>query len=464
MSFSDTLAGAKQFWKEFKKEKISLVGAVFLGIFLLIIIFEPLLVTHKGAGKEWRNITYWEDESPSAPPAWTNLFRSEKWAVSSRMDTPEVTNQEDGSEVYSFFYDFDYDQPPNDIILRAGFQGDLGMMFSVIRPDGEEILLMDTYQEAGDGADFRMTVKNDAVNRIFRFLRGKEDRAVLQTISPADIKPIQVLFAEAKAGMVKSPEILKGTYEFRVTIMPETVSATTVDPEVIIPGKVSGFLGTDAQKRDIYSGVIVGFKWALLIGLVTAVLTVLVGVSYGIIQAYFGGSIDAGMQFFQQVVIAIPLLPVLIVLSAVFKPSLWMMLGGMILLMWGRPVVTVRSMALQIREETYIEAAKALGASHGRIIFRHMFPILIPYSFALMALQVPAAIVTESSISLLGLGDPSITTWGQILNAAYKGGAVLNGLWWWVIPPGIAIALVGMTFAFIGFGLDKMLNPKLKHR
>ncbi len=463
MSIHDKLDGLKQFWHEFRKEKIALVGAIFFLIFILIVIFEPLLLTYKEAGKEWRNITYWEDGSASAPPAWTNWFSSTKKAVTRRFQDVEPVEEAD-TVVYTFEYDFDYDVPPNDIILRANLNGDIGLNVTVLRPDGESITLLDRYETGANDLAIRFTAKSDSQNRIYRFLRGKEDSSVLRTLSATDIQAIAPIFAEAKPGMAKEPTMLKGTYEIVVTATPESDNAAISDVHLIMPGKVSGVLGTDTQKRDIYSGIIVGFKWALLIGLVTAILTVLVGVSYGIIQAYFGGKVDTVMQFVQQVMISIPLLPVLIVLSAIFKPSLWMMLGGMIILTWGRSVVTVRSMAMQIREETYIEAAKALGASHLRIIFRHMFPILIPYSFALMALQVPAAIVTESSISLLGLGDPSITTWGQILNGAYHGGAVLNGLWWWVIPPGIAIALVGMTFAFIGFGLDKILNPKLKSR
>ena len=136
----------------------------------------------------------------------------------------------------------------------------------------------------------------------------------------------------------------------------------------------------------------------------------------------------------------------------------------MCLFFWVGPVKTVRSMALQIKENTYIEAAKALGASHRRIVFRHLLPQLVPYAFATMALSVPAAIVYEASISLIGLGDATVVTWGQILQDAYASGAVLQGTWWWVVPPGIAIALMGMTFAFIGFAMDTILNPKLRTR
>jgi peptide/nickel transport system permease protein len=121
-------------------------------------------------------------------------------------------------------------------------------------------------------------------------------------------------------------------------------------------------------------------------------------------------------------------------------------------------------MALQIKEETFIEASKAAGASNLRIIFKHMVPLLVPYSFASMALFIPGAIVYEASISLLGLGDATIVTWGQILSDAYNSGAILSGIWWWVVPPGLCIALMGMAFAFIGFAADKILHPKLRTR
>jgi len=170
------------------------------------------------------------------------------------------------------------------------------------------------------------------------------------------------------------------------------------------------------------------------------------------------------MQRIFEVFVSVPLLPVLIVLSAVFEPSIWTMVIMMSAFFWTGSVKTVRSMALQIKEETYIEASQALGASNFRIIFKHMVPLLIPYSFSAMALFIPRAVVYEASISLLGLGDATIVTWGQILSDALNSGAVLNGLWWWVVPPGLSIALMGMAFAFLGFAMDKILHPKLRTR
>ena len=159
-----------------------------------------------------------------------------------------------------------------------------------------------------------------------------------------------------------------------------------------------------------------------------------------------------------------PVLPFLIVVSAIYKPSIYTLISIICLLFWTGPYKPVYSMALQIKEETFVEAARALGSSRLRIIFRHVVPILLPYSFAVMALSIPGVIVYEASVSLLGLGDSSIVTWGQILQAALSQGAVINNLWWWVVPPGLMIALMGMSFAFIGSAMDRILHPKLKTR
>ena len=233
---------------------------------------------------------------------------------------------------------------------------------------------------------------------------------------------------------------------------------------VVVAGGVSGILGTDGQKRDLWSGLVAGTKWALIIGLLTSIISVVLGVVYGVASGYFGGWIDSLMNRIYEIFVSIPLLPILIVLSAVFKPSIWIMIIMMCIFFWVGPVKTVRSIALQLKENAYIEAAHGLGASHRRILFKHMIPQLVPYAFASMALAVPGAITYEASISLIGLGDATVVTWGQILFDAYSSGAVLQGIWWWIVPPGLAIALMGKTYAFNGYAMHTILNPKLRTR
>jgi peptide/nickel transport system permease protein len=188
----------------------------------------------------------------------------------------------------------------------------------------------------------------------------------------------------------------------------------------------------------------------------------MIGVLFGITSAYYGGWVDSLMQRVYEIFVSMPLLPLMIVISAVFELNIWAVIALMCLFFWTGSQKTVRAIGLQIKEETFIEASKGFGAPSRWIIFKHMFPLLLPYSLAHMALIVPAAIVYEATLSLLGLGDRTIVTWGQILQGAFSSGAVINGYWWWVIPPGLAIALVGMAFAFIGFAMDIVIAPRLR--
>jgi peptide/nickel transport system permease protein len=253
-------------------------------------------------------------------------------------------------------------------------------------------------------------------------------------------------------------------YRLTVTALMLDPASVFAPPTVFVSGHVSGILGTDLSRRDIFTGLVIGIRWALIIGILTSIITVAVGVILGVAAAWFGGALDWLLSRLYELVYLMPVLPFLIVISAIFKPSIWTLIVIICLFFWTGPFKPVYGMALQIRTETYIEASRGLGARSGRIIFRHIVPLLLPYSFAVMALGVPAVIVYEASVSLLGLGDSSIVTWGQMLHDALAQGAVIDRLWWWVVPPGLMIALMGMSFAFLGTALDRILHPRLKRR
>jgi peptide/nickel transport system permease protein len=119
----------------------------------------------------------------------------------------------------------------------------------------------------------------------------------------------------------------------------------------------------------------------------------------------------------------------------------------------------IRSIALQTRNFQYVEAAKLMGQSDIRVIFKHIIPQLLPLTFASIAIAVPAAILTEAALSFIGLGDPSLPTWGQILHDANTADAASRGIWWWIVPPGLMIALTGLAFFLIGNTLDSIANP-----
>ena len=455
----------KDFFNEFKKDKTGVIGLSILIIAILISLFEPLILTYKEAPKRWRDINYWQDNPVSAPPVWVNFFQKEKASITSHIDAVSFeTNYIDGRLNYKilFEYDYNFDKSPVDLIFHLNIRGNTGIVWKVARPDNESVILYDgLYNSTGN---LRISAFNDSKNRILRFYRESVPVIFARQSESLITNPIEILFNTKKDDMAKDFLALKGIYKFEITGEFSESNGEIENPYMVLVGSMSGLMGTDNMKRDIFSGLISGLKWALFIGIATSFIAVIIGVMYGIISAYFGGFVDGFMQFIYQIFIGIPVLPVMIVMSAIFKPSIWTMIAMMILFSWTGSVMTVRSMAMQLKEETYIEAARTIGAGHFRIIFNHLTPLLLPFSFASMALAVPSAIVYESSLSLLGFGDATIVTWGQILHDAMKGSAVLSGLWWWIIPPGILIAILGMSFAFLGFALDKILHPKLKNR
>ena len=453
------------FFNEFKKDKTGMIGLSILIISILISLFEPLILTYKEAPKRWRDINYWQDNPVSAPPVWINFFQKEKASITSHINAISFeTNYIDGRLNYKilFEYDYNFDKSPVDLIFHLNIRGNTGIVWKVVRPDNENVILYDgLYNSTGN---LRISAFNDSKNRILRFYRESVPVIFARQSESLITNPIEILFNTKKDDMAKDFLALKGIYKFEITGEFSESNGEIENPYMVLVGSMSGLMGTDNMKRDIFSGLISGLKWALFIGIATSFIAVIIGVMYGIISAYFGGFVDGFMQFIYQIFIGIPVLPVMIVMSAIFKPSIWTMIAMMILFSWTGSVMTVRSMAMQLKEETYIEAARTIGAGHFRIIFNHLTPLLLPFSFASMALAVPSAIVYESSLSLLGFGDATIVTWGQILQDAMRGSAVLSGLWWWIIPPGILIAILGMSFAFLGFALDKILHPKLRNR
>ncbi len=457
----------RDLFAELGREPAGVAGFLMLAMFLAGAAFEKRLITFPETSSRWHDITYWDEQPANAAPVWTNAFARQKSAVSLLL-SPSQSREEtsDGArlETYVFAYPCGYDLPPRDLVVRFAGAGDIPIAVTLARPDGQEITLDQEQVSAGSATNVRISVDKSAGQAAMGFLQQNESAEAMAGVDVDRIRPTTVLFSQARPEMLTRPQALKGEYRITLLAILTTEAAQVSNPRLFVTGRVSGLLGTDNSKRDLWSGVIAGIKWALLIGLLTAFVSVAIGVVWGVTAAYFGGPVNWLMQRVFEIFSNQPVLPLLIVISAIFKPSIWFLIVIMSVFFWTGPVKTVYAMALSIREETYIEASRALGAGSARLIFRHMVPLLIPYAFASMALSVPGAVVYESTVSLLGLGDATIVTWGQILHDAFTGGAVLGGLWWWVVPPGLMIALMGMTFSFIGFAMDRILHPKLRTR
>jgi len=234
---------------------------------------------------------------------------------------------------------------------------------------------------------------------------------------------------------------------------------------LVLYGNSWGLLGTDSDGFDIFTQVAWGARLSLIVGLVATGIGIGVGLLVGLLAGYLGKIVDEVLMRFTDMLLVIPSLPLLIVLVAVLGTSIWniiLVLGG---LGWMGFARIIRAQVLSIRERPFIEAAKASGAGTGHILSHHVFTNLVSLTYVNLALSVPSAIVGEAALSFLGLGDPTVVTWGRMLELSYETGATTGNLtWWWVLPPGFAIALISLAFILLGYGLDTIFNPRLRQR
>ncbi len=234
--------------------------------------------------------------------------------------------------------------------------------------------------------------------------------------------------------------------------------------ELSVYGHYFGLMGTSDKGADLFSQFVWGSRVSLLVGILATLLAVVVGVVVGLVSGYFGGLLDEVLMRIVDFILIIPGLPLLLALAAVLRPSFWNIIIVIAILGWAGTARLIRSQVLSERAKAYVEAARASGASDLYIIFRHILPNVTPLLFAQIATGVSGAILSEAGLSFLGLGDPYAISWGRMLQDAELSGAFARGAWWAVIFPGLGIALLSISFVFIGYALDQILNPRLKER
>jgi len=232
--------------------------------------------------------------------------------------------------------------------------------------------------------------------------------------------------------------------------------------QLTLYGTSWGILGTNANGFDIWAQLVNGARISLYVGVVSAILSVGIGLSVGLASGYLGRYVDEFLMRVTDVLIVLPGLPLLIVLFAVLGASIENLILLIGLLGWMGFAKLVRSQVLSLRERSYIEAAKAAGAGSGHILFRHVLPNVMGLVYVTLATSVPGAIVAEAALSFLGFYDPYRMSWGRMLQEMQVSHAVWA--WWWVIPPGLCIAAISIAFVLLGYALDEVLNPKLRQR
>ncbi len=262
----------------------------------------------------------------------------------------------------------------------------------------------------------------------------------------------------------------QGTYVYQLQLaIPDVDQANNVSVKLFLNGlnlrlygTSWGLLGTDQNGRDVFTQLAWGTRISLIVGLVASLLAVAVGLAVGLIAGYLGRVVDEVLMRSTDLLLVLPGLPLLIVLAALLGASIWNVIGVLGLLGWPGFARIIRAQVLSLKERSFIEASKAAGGGVSHIITRHVVPNVMSLTYVNIALAVPSAIVSEAALAFLGLWDPTVISWGRMLFDVESNGAIVD--WWWVLPPGLSIALLSMSFVLLGYALDEILNPKLRMR
>jgi peptide/nickel transport system permease protein len=455
------------FWEEFRSKKIGLAGLGLLIFFVIIAVFAPLLTPYDP-------ITVERLAQPFAMPEWVTIFPQYRELPKTQRETC-FWRVEEGSEFVSgwgttatVLYStaergmktvtvklndtFSYQHiPPNQFYM--GFQwattevkdAEYSLQLKIYTPEGKSYLLWT-----------QQTLKVT-----------KSETVYIDSTNPALVTSLGFETQENLARIIFSQ---KGEYallmEMRFEPLSENaaVQVTLKEGKFVIQGQVHGILGTDYIGADIFTQLVYGARISLFIGLLAAVVGTSIGILVGVVSGYLGGLVDEVSMRIVDILICLPLLPLLLALVYLYGKNIMYIVLFIGIFGWQGLARVIRSQTLSIRERAYIETAKASGASGFYIMTKHIIPNVLPVAFASLVLAVPGAILFEAALSFLGFGDPRVPTWGKMLQYSYGFGGFTRLAWWWIIPPGLAIISLCLAFVFMGYAFDEIVNPRLRRR
>lgn len=437
------------------KYPMAAVGMVIIIILLIVAIGTVIAIPYDDA------VAYWHSEgflsTPRlAQPAWINIFRRDKLPKSlsfdSTQETKGVSYSEErvsmGNELTDiqmrFDFEFTADEFPQDLVITFDTVYERKPPFAsliILTPDGREIEI-DSFK---------------ATSQLVYSL-ARED--LVRPKYWQGLNPVQETFGDPKRDY---SEPLKGRYTLQIL---SVVFEEASDVRILgtLHGKVYGLFGTDNLRRDLTIAMLWGTPVALTFGIVGAVLTTTTTILVAAFSAWYGGIMDEILQRITEINITLPTLAIAVLVYLLYSKSIWVIMAIMVAMnIFGNSLKEYRAMFLQFKEAPYVEAAMAYGATNRRIIFHYMLPRIIQVMVPQLVISVPSFVFLEATLAYLGVVTPYLPTWGKVINMALNQGAFW-GIYFWVLEPIVLVLITGLAFAFVGFALDKILNPRLRNR
>lgn len=299
-------------------------------------------------------------------------------------------------------------------------------------------------------------IANTVVDRKTTY-RFSQDPKLQKTLKTENV--MQALFS---APNTENPTPIKGKYQLVITGT-TFEKDSDLDTQFVFHGDLYGWAGTDNYRRDLMLPLLYGTPIALAFGLLAALGTAFLTMIIAAIGTWYGGWVDELIQRITEINLVLPFLAILIMVGTFYSRSIWLMLGVTILLsIFSGSIKSYRAIFMQSKKSSYIEAARAYGASDARIIFTYLIPRMIPLLIPTLVSSVPGFVFLEASLAVLGLGDPVLPTWGKVIDDAFADGALYRGLYYWVLEPAVLLMFTGLGFAMLGFALDRIFNPRLR--
>ncbi|MEM3731324.1 MAG: ABC transporter permease [Candidatus Bathyarchaeia archaeon] len=516
----------QNFWLDFSHNKIGLLGLSLLTLYITVAIFAPWIAPFSESDVRSTNPNRQADTF--ALPEWVAIINPYfqdwprerifplNWTVTSATLPDSVTLQPtdvgyrilyDANRtksavpvVISFESTLDYQYAPR--VLRAfsmGFswkaepsettkvilQPYPGLPGIVLGETGTMQYKLELEMKTPDGFTYPLWDQNWFQKRDID-PRAPPDFWSSNTSQSVTITPLAELAVKLgyqsyeTTKMVQDMFSSKGNYTFtlKVTVKPGEVSGVIVPLEKATGtiemsnayfntwGRLYGLLGTDGYRHDVFSQLVIGSRISILIGVSAALISVTFGLLVGITAGYLGGLIDEALMRIVDILICLPALPILLVLIAMFGYNVFYVVLIIAIFGWQGLSRVIRSQVLSLREMPFIESAIASGGSKSYIMIRHIIPNVLPIALTSLVLSIPSAIILEAALSFLGFGDPFAPTWGKMLQNAQQTSAFSPTIlaWWNILPPGLAITFLCLSFVFIGHAIDEIVNPKLRRR